>query len=255
MAKFIILGSSNAVPTPTNDNTHMLAISQERTVLIDCASNPVLRLPQVGVDFERITDLILTHFHPDHVSGAPLWLMDMWLLGRKQPLEIHGLAHTLDRLEAMMNLYGWQEWPNFYPVTLHKLPEEAMTPVLECASLRIFASPVKHLIPAIGLRIEFPLAGKAVAYSCDTEPCEAVVHLAQGVDVLIHEAAGAAPGHSSAEQAAEIAHRAGAASLYLIHYPTGTGVANPDRLLSQAQARFLGPVALAEDFTTLDFED
>ncbi len=255
MSKLIILGSSNAIPTSTHDNTHMIAISRERTALIDCASNPVLRLSQVGIDFERITDLILTHFHPDHVSGAPLLLMDMWLLGRKQPLEIHGLAHTLERLETMMNLYGWQEWPNFYPVTFHRLPEEELSPVLECTSLRIFSSPVRHLIPAIGLRIEFPSAGKAVAYSCDTEPCEAVIRLAQGVDVLIHEAAGAAPGHSSAEQAAEIAHRAGAASLYLIHYPSGHGAVHIDRLLSQAQARFTGPVALAEDFTTLDFGD
>ncbi len=254
MAKIIILGSSNAVPTASNDNTHMIVVSRERVVLIDCASNPVLRLPQAGIALPYITDLILTHFHPDHVSGAPLLLMDMWLLGRRQPLQIHGLAHTLDRLETMMDLYGWREWPDFYPTTLHRLPENEMAPVLDCASLRILASPVRHLIPAIGLRIEFPAEGKALAYSCDTEPCEAVVRLARGVDVLIHESAGAAPGHSSAEQAAEVAHRAGATSLYLIHYPTQGGTTDADRLLAQAQNRFPGPVALAEDFTTLDFE-
>ncbi len=31
MSKLIILGSSNAIPTSTHDNTHMIAISRERT--------------------------------------------------------------------------------------------------------------------------------------------------------------------------------------------------------------------------------
>ncbi|MGZ8710174.1 MAG: MBL fold metallo-hydrolase, partial [Thermoanaerobaculia bacterium] len=35
-------------------------------VLVDCASNPVLQLKRAGVELEQITDLILTHFHPDH---------------------------------------------------------------------------------------------------------------------------------------------------------------------------------------------
>lgn len=252
MAKLILLGSSNAIPTPEHDNTHMVVLSGERTVLIDCASNPVLRLPQAGIPLESVTDLILTHFHPDHVSGAPLFLMDMWLLGRKQSLHVYGLSYTLDRMETLMNLYGWCDWPGFYPVIFHRVPEEEMTPLLECPSLRILASPVKHLIPAIGLRFESLPGGKAVAYSCDTEPCEAVVRLAQDVDVLIHEAAGAAPGHTSAEQAAEIAQRARAARLYLIHYATGNA-GMTKTLVQQAQAHFAGPVALAEDFTTLDF--
>lgn len=252
MTKLILLGSSNAIPTPEHDNTHMVVLSGERTVLVDCGSNPVLRLPQAGVALESVTDLILTHFHPDHVSGAPLLLMDMWLLGRKQRLHVYGLSYTLDRLETLMNLYGWHDWPGFYPVVLHRLPNEEMTLVVECSSLRILASPVKHLIPTIGLRFESLTSGKLLAYSCDTEPCEAVIRLARGVDVLIHEAAGAAPGHTSAEQAAEIAQRAGATNLCLIHYSTGDANAT-NVLLRQAQARFAGTVTLAEDFATLEF--
>jgi len=253
MARLIILGSANAIPTRDHDNTHMVILSAERTVLVDCASNPLVKLPQAGVDPNHVTDLILTHFHPDHVSGAPLLLMDLWLLGRRASLHVYGLSHTLDRLETLLQLYGWSDWPNFYPVIFHRLPEAEMAPVLACAELRIFASPVRHLIPAIGLRCEFTPQGKTLAYSCDTEPCEAVVHLAQGADVLLHEAAGAAPGHSSAAQAAEIAQRAGVARLYLIHYPAAGDKAAND-WLTQAQARFPGPIALAEDFLTIDFD-
>jgi ribonuclease Z len=251
MAKLIILGSSNAVPDREHENTHMVLVGDSRTVLIDCPNSPLLRLEQAGVDFHNLTDLILTHFHPDHVAGAPQLLMNMWLMGHRKPISIYGLQHTLDRLENLMGFYGWSEWPNFYPVMFHRLPAREMTPVLDCEEYKIIASPVQHFIPTIGLKIEFPAANKSVAYSCDTEPCGQVVRLAAGADLLIHEASGQLPGHSSAAQAGEAASQAEVGELYLIHYPTGK-YAKGDPI-AEARQRFEGPVKLAQDFTTLEF--
>jgi ribonuclease Z len=252
MPKVIILGSSNAIPTLEHENTHMVVIGEQRVVLVDCVSNPVLRLEKAGVDFNDLTDLIVTHFHPDHVSGVPLLLMDMWLMGRKKPLNVYGLHHTMDRIEDLMGFYGWAEWPNFFPVAFCRLPGQEMTQVLDCPDFRVFSSPVRHLLPTVGLRFEFNHKGRVMAYSCDTEPCPQVVRLAQGADVLIHESAGAARGHSSAEQAGEIAARAEVGALYLIHYPTGK-YASGD-LAAQASQHYQGPVTLAEDFMVLNFD-
>ena len=130
MPKVIILGSSNAVPTQKAENTHMVVLGKERTLLIDCVSNPIVRLEQAGVDFNNLTDIIVTHFHPDHASGIPLLLMDMWLLGRQKPLNIYGLHYTIDRVETLMNLYNWSEWPHFFPVVFYRLPSDEMTSVL-----------------------------------------------------------------------------------------------------------------------------
>jgi ribonuclease Z len=106
MAKIVILGSSNAVAHKDHENTHLVITGRERVVLVDCPGNPILRLERAGVGFNAVTDLIVTHFHPDHVSGVPLFIMDMWLMGRSRPLEIYGLHHTLGRLEKMMGLYN-----------------------------------------------------------------------------------------------------------------------------------------------------
>lgn len=251
MTKVIILGASNSIPTLESENTHMVIVGKDRTVLIDSVGNPILRLEQAGLDFNDLTDIIVTHFHPDHVSGVPLLLMDMWLMGRQKPLSIYGLHYTLDRVEGLMGFYNWSEWPDFFPVVFYRLPLKEMTPVLDCPEFTIHASPVRHMIPNIGLRVNFPQSQKVMAYSCDTEPCDEVVRLSEGADVLIHEATGESPGHSSATQAGDIASKAEVNKLYLIHYPTGR-FAKGD-LVAEASKTFRGNTQLAKDFMILEF--
>jgi len=251
MPQVIFLGTSNAVPDKQHENTHLAVVGKQRLLLIDCVNNPIVRLQQMGVDAGRLTDLLLTHFHPDHVSGVPSLLMSSWLLGRTEPLDVYGLTHTLDRVERLMNDYEWDSWPNFYPVIFHRIPEKEMVLSIDSPEFRVYTSPVHHLVPNIGMRIEFPLVEKALAYSCDTEPCQEVVRLASGVDVLVHESAGATRGHSSAAQAGAVAQEAEVGQLYLIHYRTGDF--DPQPLVEEARAKYEGPITLAKDFMKLDF--
>ncbi len=251
MAKIIILGSSNAIATENYENAYMVFVGENRTVLVDSPHNPILRLKDVGVNYNDITDLVLTHFHPDHASGIPLLLMDMWLRGRNAPLDIHGLDHALTRLENLMDAFAWENWPGFFPVTFNRLPDEGISPVLNSSDFDIYASQVRHMIPTIGLRVEFKASGKVVTYSCDTEPCEEVVQLAKNADILIHESSGAFKGHTSSAQAAEIATKAGAKELYLIHYPTGEF--KDESLLEDARKNFDGEVNLTQDLMELVF--
>jgi ribonuclease Z len=251
MTKLIVLGSSNAIPSSENENTHLLIQGQEHTVLVDCASNPMVRLEKLGVDFNSLTDIILTHFHPDHVGGVPLLLMDMWLMGRHAPLSIYGLHYTLDRAETMMSLFSWDEWPHFFPVNFCRIPADEFAVVMDNDEMRVLASPVKHFIPNIGLRFEFKPAGTSFAYSCDTEPCPTILRLAQNADVLLHEAAGDLSGHSSAAQAGEMAHAANVGELLLIHYPSGKRASGD--LVAEARQKFTGQVRLARDFMELNF--
>jgi ribonuclease Z len=246
MPRLVFLGTSNAIPDENHENTYMAVEGAARLLLIDCSNNPLVRMKQTGLDLHALTDLILTHFHPDHVSGVPSLLMDSWILGRRKPLHLYGLKYTLERVEKVMDLYDWNAWPDFYPVEFHTIPEQERSLVFECPEFRVFASRVRHMVPDTGLRIESSETGKVVVYSCDTAPCDELVRLADQADVLIHEASGAATGHSSAAQAGEIARQAKVKHLYLIHYPTGKSY-NPLALIEEAQQTFQGPVTVAKD--------
>jgi len=252
MARIVILGSSNAVNDAQHDYTHFLLIGERDTpILVDAGSNPLGKIKDLGVDDEALQDIILTHFHPDHVSGVPNMMMHMWLLGRQAPMRFYGLHHCINRTEDMMSGYGWQEWPNFFPVAFHRVSDRNNAKVMENDDFRISAWPVDHFVPTIGLRIENKVTGNVLAYSCDTAPTPSLHELADGADMLLHEAAGAGPGHSSARQAGQLATEVGAKSLYLIHYEVWN--ADPEPLVAEAEETYNGPVILCKDLDEFEF--
>ena len=252
MARLFILGSAAAVNDAQHDYTHFLLIGENSTpVLVDAGSNPLGKIKDLGFNDEELQDIILTHFHPDHVAGVSNMLMHMWLLGRKAPLRFYGLHHCLNRVENEMVSYGWQEFPNFFPTTFHRVSERNNAPVLENADFRITSWPVKHFVPTIGLRIESKATGKVLAYSCDTEPDPILLELADNADMLLHEAAGPPPGHSTAYQAAELATKVNAKALYIIHYQVWD--TDPSPLIPEAQAAYDGPIILCKDFDEFEF--
>jgi ribonuclease Z len=152
----------------------------------------------------------------------------------------------------MMELYSWSEWPDFFTVNFCCVSVDEIALVFDTVDMCVYSTPVRHLLPSIGLRIELKAEGKTIAYSGDTEPCAEVERLAQGADVLLHEATGLFTGHSSAAQAGDVARRAEVGALYLIHYPTGR-YASGD-LVAEARAHFRGNVYLATDLMEINLK-
>jgi ribonuclease Z len=158
------------------------------------------------------------------------------------------LEYTLNRAKKMLELFNISSWAKLFPIHYHLVIGGGFSTLISDKDLRLFGAEVKHLIPTMGIRVEFPASGKTLAYSCDTEPCDAVEILAKGANVLLHESAGNSKGHSSAEQAGETAQKAGVETLYLIHYP---GESDPDRFIEQARSVFDGQVIAARDMMTI----
>lgn len=251
MDRIIILGTANAVSDETHENSHLIMQSDDRIILVDCPGNPIVRIQKSGIDPLFITDLILTHFHPDHVAGLPLFLMDLWLMGRTEPLIIYGLEHTIGRAEKMMQLFEWNRWPDFFPVKFNLVDETPYYLLLEDQSITINSSPVKHLIPTIGIRVLFKNSNKVFVYTSDTEPCQEVLDLAQSADILLHESAGESVGHSSPEQCGLSAEKAGVIQLYLTHYHTDI---KPKQLQKAAKSTFSGKVTVAQDLMKISLD-
>lgn len=99
--------------------------------------------------------------------------------------------------------------------------------------------------------------GRSFAYVCDTRPSKRVTEAVAGVDVLVHEATymhafatqARQRGHSTVQEAAEVAAEAGVGQLILTHISPKHG--NGKEILAEARAIFPETI-LAEDF--LEFE-
>ena len=243
MEKLTILGSSNAVAKSDQQNAHLLVETGSRKVMVDCGDYAVASLARAGVGINQITDLILTHFHADHVGSLPLLIMDMWLEKRTEPLTIYGLAVTIEKAKKLLDLFDWQMWAGLFPVEFRIVSDDGDKQMISSEDLVVSALTVLHVIPTIGLRFTFN-SGKTISYSCDTEPCPAVDALADHADVHLQEAAGQLKGHTSAAQAGEIASRCSVKQLVLIHYEAREGNA---KLISEAESTFNGKVVLATD--------
>jgi ribonuclease Z len=251
MAKLVFLGTASALAYAGHENSFFVLKGEKSGVLIDCAARSYQRLQEANVNLDHLNDLIITHFHPDHVSGLPNLLMGMWLMGRKTEFTVHGNSHSIERAQKMMELFEWETWKGMYPVKFISIPDLELAPVLENADFRVQSSPVEHMIPTLGLRIECLKENFTLAYSSDTNPIPATIRLASGADILIHEAAGGAEGHSTPSEAGEIAAKAGVNTLYLIHYSL-LGDTTAESMLVETKKTFPGKVVLAEDLMEIE---
>ena len=91
-----LLGTG-AVRTDPHRTTTMLAFEEANAVfLVDCGGDAVQRMMQAGLDPAAIEAVILTHEHPDHISGFALLIEKLWLLGRRDPIHVYGPLPTLE---------------------------------------------------------------------------------------------------------------------------------------------------------------
>ncbi len=213
-----LLGTGAAFTDPHRTTT-MLAVEAAGSVLaVDCGGDLVQRLQAAGLDLGALDGLIITHEHPDHVGGFPLFIEKIWLSGRKRPLPVYGIRAALDQARRCWGAFETSGW-DVPEIQWREVAHEEGAEVLSSETWHVTAAPVVHPVPTVGLRVTHVPSGKVVAYSCDTEPTDTVVRLARDADILVHEATGAGRGHSSAEQAVHIAAEAGARRLLLVHLP------------------------------------
>jgi len=253
---FQFLGTSGAIPSAKRDNTALAFYSGAETVLVDCSGSPYQRILRAGLDPMRVSALIVTHRHVDHLYGLPSLAHNLGLAGRRETLQVYALPETMPLLRGFLSLFPLEaKMP--YRIALHEVPAREGHPLLRAAGFSIQSTPVVHGAPNLALRVEFDGAGErgSVVYSSDTSPCPSLEALARGADVLIHEATflhadaarAASDGHTTGLQAGEVARRTGAKRLFLCHFAAPLHD-RLEELRGEARRAFAGPVELPEEF-------
>ena len=253
MAQVILLGTGSAWSGPARENTYMLVRGATTNFLIDCAGSPAQRLAQIGVSPAAIDDVILTHNHPDHIYGFPIFMLNAWMAGRRETMNIYGLKETVKAAKMLLRAVETDNFPNFFKVKYHTVAPNSVTALPSICEFDIAAAPSIHFVPTIGVRVTDRATGKSFAYSSDTSPTHSTVELARGVNRLFHEATTwntSSEGHSSASEAGAIAAEADVPELVLLHLPPNVDAEN---WRAAAAESFSGKIVVAKDFDTFGF--
>jgi phosphoribosyl 1,2-cyclic phosphodiesterase len=213
---------------------------------------------------------LVTHLHWDHVQGLPFFVP----IDRPgAQMDIYGPAQEEGSLEEV---FGDLMRPPYFPVRASELRGDIRFHDVNDADLaignaKVKVRPVPHPGPTVGYRIDWD--GASVAYISDhQEPldresvADAVLELADGVDLLIHDAQYTPEeweqkshwGHCTVDYAVKVAREAGAKTLALFHHDPAHGDDDVDRLLDGARRTAerlgAGEVIAASENLTLSFD-
>jgi ribonuclease BN (tRNA processing enzyme) len=211
----LLLGSGGWIPTSRRENCCAYLRRQDHVLLID-AGTGVQRLvekPELMTGAERL-DIVLTHFHLDHVAGLS------YLPALPLAATVWGAGEALARTPTATILGRLFGSPLFAATldditeAVHELPATPFDVGPFAISTRIQRL---HTDPTLAIRI-----GDAVTYCTDTAADPANAEFAEGSALLLHEAwyAEAATDdetHSAAGEAGRIARQADVERLVLIH--------------------------------------
>ena len=222
-----------------------------------------------------LSALLLTHLHSDHIGDLGDLIITRWLTTfapDPAPFPIIGPPGTAETVEAMLKAFGHDigyriahhaDITGPPPIEVHEYTEG---PVWDRDGVSIRVAPTDHrpVAPTIGFRIDSD--GASVVLAGDTVPCAGLDELAAGAGALVHTVIrkdivmqipqqrfqDICDYHSSVEQAAATAERAGVGILVLTHYVPPLAQGQEDEWHARAATEFSRQIELGDDLHRVD---
>jgi ribonuclease BN (tRNA processing enzyme) len=210
-----ILGTGGGRPSAERETSCVLVRDSDRALLLDAGTGALRLLSEANLlDSVALVDVVLTHFHFDHICGLPYL---QWL-GIEAAIWAPG-AWLYDCASA--EILAPLRRPPISPTDVSDLPVNELVEGNQSIggfSVRASAQP-RHWAPSAGLRVD-----DEFAYITDTPYEASSVELARGVRHLLHEAWSTSTAPESQEKdataadAACVAREADVGDLTLIHF-------------------------------------
>ncbi|MBU2497136.1 MAG: MBL fold metallo-hydrolase, partial [Nanoarchaeota archaeon] len=111
MIKITFLGTASAIPTPERNHPAILLSYKNENILVDCGEGTQRQFYKAKIFPTKITRLLITHWHGDHVLGIPGLLQTLAFSHYSKELQIYGpkgtkyfIAHILKSFKFMYNI-------------------------------------------------------------------------------------------------------------------------------------------------------
>jgi ribonuclease BN (tRNA processing enzyme) len=274
--RLILLGTKGG-PRPGGDRhaPSQVIVVDDVPYVVDCGNGVAWQFAAARLRLDRLRYIFLTHQHSDHNADYGNLILLAWTAGLKTPVDSYGPPplEKMTRLFFDMNAYDIRTRiadegrPELAPLLrVHEIQEPGL--VMEDERVRVTAALVQHppVAPAFAYRFDGP--DRSIVISGDTTYSEALVSLAKGADVLVHEAL-YLPGleallkrvsnattlrehllasHTTTEDVGRVAAKAGVKTLVLSHLVPGDDPSITDALWTAGvREHFKGEIIVGRD--------
>ncbi len=225
--RLVAVGTGTVVPESDRGGSCFYLEDEGSRLLIDCGPGAVQGLARWDLPWQSLTDLVITHFHADHIGALPgifFALKHGIMPARGEPLTVWGPLGTRRLFSRLASALGeWVLDPGF-AVRIHELEKDVARTTKGGLELSIRST--AHTEESHAVRIQGRDA--AVGYTGDTGLPEgearALGSFLGGLDVLIAECSLAddevGDNHLSPRRLSSLATAANPGLLWVTHvYP------------------------------------
>ena len=138
--KITFLGTADAIPSVKRNHTSILLNYNEENILIDCGEGTQRQFRKARMNPCKVTRILLTHWHGDHVLGLPGLLQTLALSGYNKTLFIYGPVGTKKFMAELVKTFVYQ---GNYPIEVKEVDGK----VFDAIDFEIKSKKVYHGTP------------------------------------------------------------------------------------------------------------
>ncbi len=144
MFEILFLGTSASAPSAKRGLSGQIVSHNEYRFLIDCGEGTQRQILQSGIGFKRLTRVLLTHGHLDHILGLGGLLSTFMRWEAIDEFEIFGGRSTLERVKTLLYDVVLRGQPTPMPLKLHEIKPGV---IFTADDFTVTAFPVTHRGP------------------------------------------------------------------------------------------------------------
>jgi ribonuclease Z len=156
--KINFLGTGSAIPTERRNHPAVLMRYKDEVILMDCGEGTQRQFRKAKLNPCRITKILITHWHGDHVLGLPGLLQTLNLNGYNGELIIYGPKGSKNEFKNMISPYLGFYWNvskkigNKFDIVVKEVDEGVF---FDKDDFFIEAVKVEHGCPALAYSVVF----------------------------------------------------------------------------------------------------
>ncbi len=145
-----VLGANSAVPSVTRHPSGQVISLVGENILIDCGEGSQVRMMEYGIRNMKISTILISHLHGDHIFGLPGLLTSYNLFHRKHALRILGPPGLKAFVDYTMSI---TRHDFTYPIDVVEINHAGRETILDEPGFHIDAFPLVHRIETYGYLI------------------------------------------------------------------------------------------------------